>query len=116
MSEHDPAVSLRHMLDAARRAIEVARGRTREGLSSDDVETLALTRLVEIVGEASRRVPEGIRAEHSGIPWRQIAGTRDRLIHGYDEVDLDILWTIVSERLPELVPQIEAALRSLEAR
>jgi uncharacterized protein with HEPN domain len=102
------------MLDAARRAIEIASGLTRERLAAEAVETLALTRLVEIIGEASRRVPEAVRAEHADIPWRQIAGTRDRLIHGYDEVDLDILWNIVSMQLPDLVSRLEAALRGLE--
>ena len=98
------------MLDAARRAIELAHGRSRADLDEQDVVALALTRLVEIVGEASRRVPEDVRRDHAEIPWRQIAGARDRLIHGYDEVDLDILWNIVTVRLPELVQQVEAVL------
>jgi len=110
MSERDATVSLRHMLDAARRAIELAHGRSRADLDEQDVVALALTRLVEIVGEASRRVPEDVRRDHAEIPWRQIAGARDRLIHGYDEVDLDILWNIVTVRLPELVQQVEAVL------
>ena len=111
MSERDPDVALRHMLDAARRALEIARPLTREQLDADRVETLALTRLVEVLGEAARRVPEVVRAAHAQIPWRQITGTRDRLIHGYDQVDLDILWTIVRDRLPLLVQQLDAALR-----
>jgi uncharacterized protein with HEPN domain len=99
------------MRDAASRAIEVASGLNREDLSPDAVETLALIRLVEIIGEASRRVPEEVRRSHSEVPWRQIAGARDRLIHGYDEVDLDILWNIVSDQLPQLIARIDAALK-----
>lgn len=114
MSERKAAVPLRHMLDAARRAIEIAHPLARERLQPDQVETLALTRLVEILGEAARRVPETIRREHAHIPWRQIAGTRDRLIHGYDQVDLDILWTIVRDQLPLLVKQLDETLRVLD--
>ena len=116
MSERDAAVPLRHMRDAARRAMEVAGPLAREKLAEDQVETLALTRLIEVIGEAARRVPEALRREHPGIPWREITGTRDRLIHGYDRVDLDILWTIVREQLPSLVVQLDAVLSGLEAR
>lgn len=114
MSARDVAIPLRHMRDAARRAIDIAKRLTRADLAPDHVETLALTRLVEIIGEASRRVPEAVRGEHPEIPWRQIAGTRNRLIHGYDEVDLDILWNIVTDQLPELVGQVEVVLKSLD--
>jgi uncharacterized protein with HEPN domain len=114
MSERDVAVPLRHMRDAALRTLEIGQRLTRSDLRADHVETLALTRLIEIIGEASRRVPENVRADHPEIPWRQISGTRDRLIHGYDEVDLDILWNIVSEQLPRLVSQLEAALKTLD--
>jgi len=102
------------MRDAAQRAIEIAQPLARIQLEAHQTETLALTRLVEVIGEAARRVPEAVRVEHAGIPWRQIIGTRDRLIHGYDQVDLDILWIIVRERLPSLVQQVDLALRDLE--
>jgi len=72
---------------------------------------LALIKLVEIVGEAARRIPEEIKLKHSGIPWSEIIGTRDRLVHGYDAVDHDILWTIVTEDFPPLATQIEALLQ-----
>ena len=71
MSERDTNVALRQMLDAARRASEIATERERVDLERDDITMLALSRLIEIVGEASRRVPEAFRAEHSEIPWRQ---------------------------------------------
>ncbi len=112
MSEREPTVALRHMLDAARRAIEIARPLTRERFRSEAVEVLALTRLVEILGEAARRLPVAFREAHPAIPWREITGTRDRLIHGYDQVDLDILWTIVRQQLPLLASQLEAILKT----
>lgn len=116
MSDRDASVSLRHMRDAARRALEIARPLRREELLVDRVETLALTRLLEVLGEAARRVPEGVRAEHPAIPWRQIVGTRDRLIHGYDQVDPEILWNIVQEQLPPLVAQLDGLLGGLDRR
>jgi uncharacterized protein with HEPN domain len=67
-------------------------------------------RLLEIVGEAASRVPAGERAKYSGIPWAQIVGLRNRLIHGYDNVDFDILWQIVTQDLPPLVAELEKLL------
>ncbi len=111
MSQHDPLVALRHMLDHASEAIGLARGKTRQDLDSDRLLQLALTRLVEIVGEAASRVPKELQDRHPSIPWREIVSARNRLIHGYDFVDLDILWEIVATDLPALVPQVEQALK-----
>jgi uncharacterized protein with HEPN domain len=114
MSQHDPLVALRHMLDHAREAVELAQGRSRKDIDSDRLLQLALTRLVEIVGEAAGRVPAEVQDRHSALPWREAIGARNRLIHGYDFVDLDILWEIVATDLPRLIPQIEQMLK-LEA-
>ena len=75
-------------------------------LDSDEMRTLAVVRLVEIIGEAARAVSEPTRTQFPEISWREIVGTRDRLIHGYEEVDLDILWTIVTDDLPVLVSEL----------
>jgi uncharacterized protein with HEPN domain len=71
---------------------------------------LALLKLVEIVCEAATRIPEPMQAAHPGIPWRGIIGTRNRLIHGYDAVDYDILWNIVTVDFPLLSRQVRALL------
>lgn len=112
MSQRDPHVALRHMLDHASEAVSLARGKSRPDLDSDRLLQLALTRLVEIVGEAASRVPKEVQDRLPAIPWREIVSARNRLIHGYDFVDLDILWEIVAADLPTLVPQIEQALKS----
>jgi uncharacterized protein with HEPN domain len=109
MSNED-AVRLRHMLDAARRAIDFMQGRAKSDLESDEQLSLAVVRLLEILGEAAKNVSEDLRKDYPDIPWRQIAGTRDRLIHGYFDVDLDIVWQIISTDLPVLVVQLEKAL------
>ena len=101
---------LRHMLDAARKVIAFADGRSRSDLDTDEQLTLAIVRLLEIIGEAARQVTSETRAAHPGIPWREIAGTRDRLIHGYFEVDLDVVWSIATNDLPGLVDSLETML------
>ena len=110
MSEREDRVRLQHMLDASRQAISFTRARKRNDLDIDLQLTLALTRLVEIIGEAAKNVSDQERQRHPEVPWRAIAGTRDRLAHGYFDVDLDQLWRIVSEDLPALVPVLEKAL------
>ena len=112
MSQHDPHVALRHMLDHASEAVGLLRGKSRPDLDRDRLLQLALTRLVEIVGEAASRVPKELQDRHPAIPWREIVSARNRLIHGYDFVDLDILWEIGATDLPVLVPQIEQALKA----
>jgi len=112
MSQADPLVAVRHMLDHAREAAALAESRSRAELDSDRLLQLALTRLVEIVGEAARRVPAAVRAQAPEVPWALVVGARNRLIHGYDFVDMDILWEIVGSDLPALVPRLERLLDS----
>jgi uncharacterized protein with HEPN domain len=110
MSKHDDQVSLRHMLDHAREAREMAHGRQRSDLESNRMLQLALTRLIEIVGEAASRVSGSAREQHREIPWPNIVGMRNRLIHGYDVVDLNVLWDTVGTDLPPLIAQLEIIL------
>ena len=112
MPRHDADVWLRHMLDAAREGVQMAQGKTRDALDADRPLNLSLVRLLEIVGEAASRVPARERAKYPGIPWAQIVGLRNRLIHGYDNVDFDILWQIVTQDLPPLIVQLEKILLS----
>ncbi|MCE5323550.1 DUF86 domain-containing protein [bacterium] len=102
MLSNDDRVRLMHMLDATIKATKLATGKTKVDLETDEVMSLAIVRLLEIIGEAAKSVSEDVRDSWSSIPWKQIAGTRDRLIHGYFNVDLDIVWSIVSQDLPAL--------------
>ncbi len=104
----DDATRVRHMIQYINSALAFARGRSRADLDPDEMLTFALVRAVEVVGEAGANVsPEG-RAEIPGVPWRAVVGMRNRLVHAYVEVDLDILWTTVTEALPPLLEQLEA--------
>jgi uncharacterized protein with HEPN domain len=110
MSRRNENIRLRHMLDHAREAIALVQDKTRSDLDSDRVLSLALVRLLEIVGEAANRVSKEEQTLHSEIPWSQIIGLRNRLIHGYNAVDNDILWQILTHDLPMLVVALEVIL------
>jgi len=107
MSQHNDEVRMRHMLDYSREALELSRDLSREDLDSDRVMELALVRLIEIIGEAASRVSEESRENNPEIPWFQIVSLRNRLVHGYDSVDLDILWEIIQGDLPDLISKLE---------
>jgi len=108
MTRHDPLLSVHQMLDHAREAVQTAQGRTRGDLDTDRMLNLSLIHLVEIIGEAASRVPEEFRRRYPAVPRHQTIGTRNRLIHGYDSVNFDILWTIITQDLPPLIGQLEA--------
>lgn len=99
----DDEVRIRHLIDAARTAAEFVDGRERGDLETDEMLRLALTKLVEIVGEAAKQVSPSGRAEFPDVPWSAAARTRDRLVHHYFDIDLDVLWTTVAEDLPALL-------------
>lgn len=107
MSRHESSMRLGHMLDHAREAVTMAAGKTREDLQSDRMLNLALVRLLEVVGEAASRTPAEERAQYPEIPWSPIVGLRNRLIHGYDSVDFEILWQIINHDLPALIAVLE---------
>ena len=113
MTRHDDTVALRHMLDHAEETILIAQGRSRNDLDRDRLLALSLIKLVEIIGEAAGRVSTKVKDSYPGIPWKQIVGTRNRLIHGYDEIDYDVLWRIISIELAPLVKQIQEILISI---
>ncbi len=115
MSRHDDLVRLRHMRDYAREAIAMAANRSQEELATDRMFQLALTHLVGIIGEAASRVSDGTREEIPRIPWANVIGMRHRLIHGYDRVNLKILWDTISVDLEPLVSVLEEEIRRIES-
>ena len=96
-------VRLRHIRDAAETAQRFVTGRRREDLADDEMLRLALTKLVEIVGEAAKQVGDETRARFPNVGWADAARMRDRLVHHYFDIDLDVLWATVTEDLPTLV-------------
>ena len=109
MTRHDDQTRLRHMLDHAVEAVKMIRGHARSDLDRDRKLNLALVRLVEIIGEAAAHVSESERRRYPQIPWEDIVGMRNRVVHGYDEVDFDILWDVVELHLPPLIIELGPA-------
>ena len=103
----DDSVCIRHILDATREAISFADGRSRTDLDTDRKLNLSLVRLLEIIGEAARGISKEFRQNHPDLPWNKMVGMRDRLIHGYFDVNLDVVWETITEDLPILVAQLE---------
>ena len=103
-------VRLRHMLEAARKIIAFTSACGRSELDTDEKLALAVTRLLEICGEAAKAVSAATRTANPKVPWSLISRTRDRLIHGYFSVDLDIVWQIVTDDMPPLVTELERIL------
>ena len=81
--QHEDKVRLRHMLDASKKAVEFCAGKMEADLAKDEMLTLAVVRLVEIIGEAAKNVSVDTRNSHPAIPWKEISGTRDRLIRRF---------------------------------
>jgi uncharacterized protein with HEPN domain len=108
MREPDDRTAVRHMTEAARKIVRFAAGRKREDLDSDEQLCLSLVRLLEIIGEAATRVSAGAREANTRVPWSQMIGMRNRLIHGYDVVDLDVLWRTVTGDIPDLMARLDA--------
>jgi uncharacterized protein with HEPN domain len=102
----DDLVRLRHMLDSAMEAVELIKGKSRTDLNTNRVLSLALVRLLEIVGEAASKVTTDTRQQTPSIPWSEIISLRHRLIHGYDTINMDILWKILADDLPALIAQL----------
>ena len=107
-------VRLRHMLDAAREAVSFAAGRTRADLDRDRMLNLSLAHLLEIVGEAARRVSPEAREAYPVIPWLDISDMRNRLAHGYEDINLDMVWQVLKEDLPPLIAELERILATKE--
>lgn len=101
------------MLDAAEKAVQFTQDTDFEEFRDDELKVLAITRLLEILGEAARRVPKDLRAKYPEVEWREIIGTRDRIIHGYDSVDLERVWHICTVDLPALTTKLNKVLTTM---
>lgn len=115
MTPPDDLVRLRHLADAAAKAISFCEHRTRDDLGRDDMLVLALTKLVEIVGEAAKQVSDPVKALLPEVPWAAAARMRDRLVHQYFDIDLDVLWSTVRSDLPGVLATTLVAIDELES-
>ncbi len=102
------SVRLRHMVEAIEAGMQFAKRRSRADLDTDPMLMYALVRAIEVVGEAASKVSEATRATMPGVPWRDLVGMRNRVVHAYFDINRDILWTTATEALPPLLAYLKS--------
>lgn len=102
------------MLEAAEKIERYIDGMSHEEFVSDEKTVDAVRRNLEILGEASKLISEDVREQAPEMPWSEMAGMRDKLIHGYATIDLDIVWQTISEHIPQLRSKLDALVIGLD--
>lgn len=108
---HSVREYLQHILDETHYLIECSQKLDHEEFLQDETLKRAFVRSIEIIGEAVKQLPDSTRSRYPHIDWRAIAGMRDHLIHGYFGIDYDIVWDVVTQKVPELAQQVENMLK-----
>jgi uncharacterized protein with HEPN domain len=110
----EPREYLRHILVEADYLVSLRLDLQFENFMADETLRRAVVRSLEIVGEASKKLPLAVRAQYPAVEWKAMAGMRDRLIHDYFGVDYELVWDVLQNRIPELRDQIAAILKRTE--
>jgi uncharacterized protein with HEPN domain len=111
MPHRRDSVFIAQMVEAAEAALEFTEGQTAESLAGDRLVAFAVVRAIQLVGQAARRVSEQLQATHPEIPWREMIGMRNIVVHDYADVDLSLVWKTVREDLPGLIERLQAILQ-----
>jgi uncharacterized protein with HEPN domain len=114
MTQRDIRDYLRDMLNAIDLAQSFVHNMTFDEFQTDTKTSFAVIRALEIIGEATKNIPEPIREQYPEIPWKGFAGMRDKLIHAYFGVNLEVVWDTIQQDLPQLCPAVDRILQSLE--
>ncbi len=114
MSSRGDREFLEDIAEAIRRATEYSHDLRYDDFVADLKTQDAVLRTLEVIGEATKRLSETMRRQNPGVPWKNMAGVRDKLVHDYFGVNLDIVWQIVHEELPEVATNIEQILATLQ--
>lgn len=105
----DDRIRIQHMLEAGRDIAKLAAGRKSDDLRSDMPLRRAMVNAIQEIGEAAAKVSPLARARIPLIPWGSVVGMRNRLVHGYDEIDFDVVWKVATEEVTVLITALEAA-------
>ena len=109
--KRDYKLFIKDIVDAIESIEEFVAGMSYEEFKNDDKTVSAVVRKLEIIGEATKNIPDEIKERYPNLPWNEMAKIRDKLIHGYFSVDFEIVWKVIKEELPLLKPEIEKILR-----
>jgi len=109
--KNDDRIRIEHMLEAARQAAAVTSERTREDLDHDQFLVFGLMKCLEIIGEAASKLSVDTCVHYPEIPWPQIIGMRNRLVHVYFDIDLDRMWDTLNDDLPNLIRILEQVVQ-----
>jgi uncharacterized protein with HEPN domain len=104
--KRDVSLYLADIVENMDDAMQYVKGMTYDQFVKDSRTVKAVVRSIEIIGEAAKHVPEETRAESSGVPWKNMAGMRDKCIHDYSGVDHETVWYVVKDDIPEIRPKI----------
>lgn len=111
--KRDVSIYIMDILENMELAEDFVKGMDYEEFISDKKTNYAVTRCIEIMGEAAKHVPEGVRKKYSEIPWKDIAGMRDKIIHMYFRVSLEKVWLVLKEDIPELKPLFQKVIAEM---
>lgn len=107
----DHTLYLKDILAAIDRVEEFVAGMDLEAFQTDDKTSSAVLRKFEIIGEAAKQITDEVRQKHTAVPWKEMAGMRDKLIHSYFGVDYPLVWETVRKRLPQVASEIRKILQ-----
>jgi uncharacterized protein with HEPN domain len=108
----DDMVYIGHMLDMARKAADKVQGLRKDAFDDDENRQLALAHLIQTIGEAAARVSQETRQDNPDIPWREITGMRNKIVHDYMGLDFDVVWEVATKDLTHLIGQLDSIIPS----
>ncbi len=114
MTEPEVLDYLDDIVESAEKIERFTEGMTYESFERDEKSVDAVLRNFEVIGEAAKNVPRDVREEHDEVPWSEMAGMRDKLIHGYSTIDLEIIWTTIEQDVSPLLEQVKTVRENIE--
>ena len=112
--KRDLSLFIKDILENMERAEKFVTGMTFEKFATDEKTIFAVIRCLEIIGEATKQIPIELRQKYKNIPWRDMAGIRDKLIHAYFSINLELIWLAIKKDIPKIKPLIKQVLDDLQ--